>query len=420
MGRRILVSLVVLGLLAAGCKQKTETQAPAGGNLSGTTITFSISLAEAEKQAIQDLLADFQKDTGAKVNLTAVTSADLPAKLKVDVDAKKPTIHLFAQDNLALRPLVDEELVEDLSDVKLPSGIVEALVPEKFDGKQFFLPFRPNVRVAYVNKDRFESANADAPKTTDDLKATAEKLKAKGGTGKVTLSLAEGDPGAVTISEWIVSFGGNPVVLNDEGSVKAFEFIQSLWKDGLLAKESLQGKFDTEVDNLQGETAWFAQNWPFTTSELAKQGVLSKFEVYEGYKGPSRAAHVIGGDVLGVPKGVSGNEMKAALALANFLISKEAQQTLAEKNAWPSVRDDAYGQVPKDQKTTFDAINKALEDGWYRPNLPYWKDVSEQLNAGIRRIIQGGEPAKTVLDELHAKVQNAAQQSGSQYPPPND
>jgi trehalose transport system substrate-binding protein len=419
MGRRILVSLVVLGVVATGCRQQTPTQQGGGGDLAGTTITFSTSLAQAETAAIQDLLPEFQRTTGAKVNLTAVTAADLPEKLKVEVPANN-TIHLFAQDNVSLRVLVDGNLVEDLSDVELPDGIVPALVPAKFDGKQLFLPFRPNVRVAYVNKDRFESANADAPKTTTDLRATAEKLKAKAGAAKVTLSLADGDPGAVTISEWIVSFGGNPVLLNDEGSIKAFEFIQSLWKDNLLARESLLGKFDTEVDNLQGETAWFAQNWPFTTSELVKQGLISKFDVYEGYAGPDRAAHAIGGDVLGIPRGVSGDEKRAALALANFLISRETQQTLAEKNAWPSVRDDAYGQVPDDQKQTFEAIQEAMKDGWYRPNLSYWSDVSEQINVAITRVIENGENAKTVLDELHAKIEAAAKAKGAQYPPPTE
>lgn len=422
MRRHFVVALMIVVLVASACGGGDDAGGGGGGGggdnrLAGTNITFSISLAQEEQQAVRKLLDQFERRTGAKVAQTAITSADLPPKLKVEVSAGRPTVHLFAQDNLALAVLVQDGLVEDLSDVQIPDGVLPSMVPEKFGGKQYFLPFRPNVRVAYLNEERFRSANAQRPTTVEELRAAAEKLKAAGGSGKVTLSLAQGDPAAVTISEWIVSFGGNPLVLNDEGSVRAFEFIQGMWRDGLLARESLLGKFDTEPDYLQGETAWLAQNWPFTSKELAEQGLLDRFLVYEGWRGPARAAHVIGGDVLGIPKGVTGPEKEAAVELARFLMSKEAQQALAEENAWPSIRGDAYGEVAEDQRETFTAIQAALKDGWYRPNVVYWSDVSEQMNAGIRRILEGGENPRRVLDELHGRIRAAAQQKGAQYPP---
>jgi trehalose transport system substrate-binding protein len=139
--------------------------------------------------------------------------------------------------------------------------------------------------------------------------------------------------------------------------------------------------------------------------------------VYEGWRGPSRAAHVIGGDVLGIPRGVSPEQRRAAVELAQFLMSKEAQETLAERNAWPSIRSDSYGTVPAEQRETFDAVQKALQDGWYRPNVVYWSDVSEQMNAAVRRILEGGENVTTVLNELHARIETAARQKGAQYPP---
>lgn len=409
----------VLALVAAACGGGGDGGGTAGdGQFRGTDLTFSISLAEEERAAVQDVLDQFREETGAAVNLTSVSSQDLPQKLRVEVGAGRPTVHLFAQDNLALRVLVDENLVEDLSDVELPDGIEQSMVPEKFNDKQFFLPFRPNVRIAYVNRDRFRQAEAEAPSTVEDFRTAAEKLKAEAGSPKVTLSLAEGDPAAVTISEWIVAFGGNPLVLNDEGSVRAFEFLQGMWRDELLVKESLQAKFDTEVDYLQGETSWLAQNWPITSAQLSEQGLLEKFRVYEGWRGPERAAHVIGGDVLGIPRGVAGRQKEAAIELAKFLMSGTAQETFVERNAWPSIRGDAYGNVPEEQRQTFEAIEKALEDGWYRPNVSYWSDVSEQMNAAVQRIVVGGEPVKAVLDELHGRIETAARQKNAEYPPP--
>jgi trehalose transport system substrate-binding protein len=413
-----------LALVAAACGgggEKAATSPGATGNFQGVTITFSDSVAESETAAVQEILGKFESETGAKVNLTTVTAQDLPQKLQVEVSSNSHTIHLFAQDNLALATLVDKDLVEDLSDVQIPSEVQPALIPDKFDGKQYFLPYRPNVRVTYVNKDRFSAAGVSPPKTVDEYKTVAEKLKAAaGGQGKVTVSFADQPdtgPLGVTMSEWIVSFGGDPLIMNDNGSVQAITFLQGLWKEGVFAKESLKAKFDTEVNYLQGETSWLATNWPFTTAELDKTGILDKFDVYEGWAGPARAAHVIGGEVLGIPKGVTGKEKDAALALAQFLVSKEAQQTLVAKNSWPSVRTDALAEVPSNQKSTFDAIQAALKNGWYRPNVVYWSDVESAMDDVIHNAIVGGQDVKTVLDAAHDKIAAAAQSKGAQYPP---
>jgi trehalose transport system substrate-binding protein len=419
-----LVGLIsVLALVTAACGGKKSPTTPSvtgGAALAGTTITFSDALAESEQAAVQKVIGMFEDQTGAKVNITQVTAQDLPQKLKVEVDSGNHTIQLFAQDNLALATLVDQDLVEDLSDVQIPDGVTPALIPEKFDGKQFFLPYRPNVRVTYVNKDQFSAAGATAPQTTDDYKSAAEKLKAAAGTGKVTLSLADQPdtgPLGVTVSEWVVSYGGDPLILNDSGSVDAFTFLQGMWKEGDFADESKLAKYDTEVDYLKGETSWLATNWPFTTAELATTGILDKFDVYAGWKGPSRAAHVIGGEVLGIPKGISGKQKDAAIALAQFLTSKEAQTILVAENSWPSVRSDALADVPAEQKSTFDAIQTALADGWYRPNVVYWSDVEAAMDDAVSRILYNGEDAATVLNEEHDKIAQAAQSKNASYPP---
>lgn len=412
----------VLGLVGAACGGGGGTAGPsASGSLAGTTITFSDSVASSEQAAVQEVLKNFQDQTGIKVNLTQVTASDLPQKLKVEVNSGRHTIQLFAQDNLSLATLVDQGLVEDLSDVQIPSGVTPALVPQKFSGKQYFLPYRPNVRVTYANKDRLAAAGVSPPTTVDQYKAVAEKLKATGGgQGKVTLSLADQPdtgPLGVTMSEWIVSFGGNPLILNDSGSVQAFTFLQQMWQEGDFAKESLQAKYDTEVNYLQGETSWLATNWPFTSASLADAGILDKFTVYAGWQGPVRAAHVIGGEVLGIPQGVTGRQKEAALALAQYLMSKDAQQILVAKNAWPSIRSDALGSVPAEQKSTFAAIQQALQNGWYRPNVVYWSDVEAAMDKAVQEVIQNNQPAQAVLDQMNAQIAQAAQSKGAPYPP---
>ena len=404
----VVTSLAVV-VTTSACGRADDAERPG--------VVFSASLAEDEKPALREVLERFRAESGITVTLVGVTAQDLPEKLKVEVGAGRPTIDLFAQDNLALRSLVDGGLVQPLDDVAVPEAVIPAMVPPRFDGARYFLPFRPNVQVTYVNRNRLAESGVSRPQTVAELRAVAKAFKDRRGAPKVALALAEGAPTAITIAELVLSFGGDPVSLNDAGSVAAFEFLAGLWRDGLLARESLVAKYDTQVDHLVSETAWLAPNWPFTSGVLARQALLDRFEVYEGWRGPVRAAHVVGGDVLGIPRGVAGSRRERAVRLAAFLMSREAQERLVAGNAWPAIRADAYGQVPAAQRETFEAVRRALDDGWHRPGVPYWSDVSDAMNEAVRRILQGGEPVRPVLDQLHVAVAEAARRKGAPYPP---
>lgn len=430
---RWLIPLTCMALTTAACGGPPAGYG--GGRFAGTTITFSISVSDDERPAVQALLSRFQKETKARVDLQAVGRFRSQGGSRVNLVSSKspdalierlraqsgghgaPAIQLFAQDNLALKALVDEGLVEDLSEVAVPGEVSPSMMPSKFGGKQYFLPFRPNVRLTYIDRQLAERAGVAAPTTVLELKAAAERLREVTGRPQVTLSLAQGDPAAVTLSEWIVSFGGDPLVLNDSGSQRALQFLQDMWKEGLLARESLFAKFDTEVTNLESGASSLAQNWSVTSAALANHGALDRFVVYPGWSGPDRAVHVVGGDVLGIPRGVTGRSRDAALALAGFLMSREAQEYLVEHNAWPSIRDDAYGQVPKEEGPTFAAIRVALKDGWFRPSVSYWPEVTQAMTEAVDRILLQYEPVGEVLDALHGRLAAAALAQGSAYPP---
>jgi trehalose transport system substrate-binding protein len=98
-------------------------------------------------------------------------------------------------------------------------------------------------------------------------------------------------------------------------------------------------------------------------------------------------------------------------------MSHEAQEILVAENAWPSVRDDALGQVPEEQQETFDAIQEALQNGWYRPNVAYWGDVDEAIDQAIQQIVVDGQAVQSTLDGLHDQVEQAANDAGAEYPP---
>jgi trehalose transport system substrate-binding protein len=148
-------------------------------------------------------------------------------RLARETPAGTPTIDLLAEDNLALWPLVHRGLVQALPDVPDPPEVPENLLPPRFADKRYFLPFRPNVRLIYTDR-RCLPAGLPPPTTLAALGSAAGKLRSKWGVPKLTLSLAPGDPTAVTISELILAFGGDPRVLNGRESVHAFTYLARL------------------------------------------------------------------------------------------------------------------------------------------------------------------------------------------------
>ena len=359
------------------------------------------------------LASRFRDESGIKVKLIRTTATERLDMLR----SGDPGFQLFAEDIVDLRPL--KTLVQ-APGVKPPGSIYPKMVDVlHFDGESLFLPFRPNVRLMYANKEMLRKADVVAPRTFEEFKDVARRLKDKNrGKPVVTLSLSDDDkggPAAVTISELILGQGGDPRVLNSDASVRAFQFLRDCWQEGLLAKESLFAKHNTEVGYLKGGTVALAQNWAFTSSELDKAGKLDDFEVNPGWQG--LRAHVIGGDALGIPRVVSGKEKEAAIKLAQYLMSDGAQRFLAAEISWPSIQPKINDDL-RQQSETFRAIAEALEDGWYRPTDRYWADAKPEgetdapklmdmttaMNQAVERVLRGSEPVKQILDGLHERI----------------
>jgi len=374
-------------------------------------VTFVTGLAEEERQVVGDLLNQFQSQAGMQVKMVQMESQDVVNQLKAKKQANKVDVDLIAQDNLRLGPLVSGGLVEDLSGEKnrIPESAIEALLPVgQFDGKNYFLPYRPNVEITYYNSTKFNGYGLKPPETWDDLLATAQSLKDKEGVGKVAIQGSAGDALTVTVFEFIKQAGGDPLVLNDPGSVQAFDFLKQL--EPLMTPEYQTAKFDTMNTILSNDTAYLGSNWPFGISVIVDKNGRKDIKAYHGWKGPNKESHVLGGEVLGVPIGAPNKA--GALQVADFLMSKDTQGTLLSKLGWPPMRTDAFGSVPDWQTEYFQAVQQALKSVDARPNVAYWDDASRAMNDAFRDVVQQKQPTKDTLDKYAAAIQRAKQANG--------
>jgi trehalose transport system substrate-binding protein len=339
----------------------------------------------------------------------AIISSDVPPEqlgqlLQAMVRAGQVTIDVFAQDNMRLLELVRAGVVQDLTAYqdRIPGTVPRALIEAgRFGGRLYFFPYRPNVQIVYYNAPRFERHGLSPPKTWLDLLHVARTFREKEGIGRVLFTAWGGAPTATLLYEWITSADGDPLVLTDPKTVETFRFLQRLWP--YLSPDSRQAKWDTTNQFLAQESAYLAQNWPFGVRLLVQEYGKTAIQTYSGWAGPARKAHVIGGEVLGIPSG--SRDPGLALDFIRFMQSRSVQEILTMRLGWPAVRTDAYDQVEAWMRPHFDAITEALEHGIFRRNLPYWPDYEKLLNEAFVRIVVRGEAVEGTLHVLQARLE---------------
>lgn len=393
---------------------------PTGGGAltreyAGTTIRWSESLAEDERKVFDDtILPDFEDKTGIKVQFLQIESADFVRQLQAQVQANKVQVDIFGQDNNSLAPLVANNLIEDLSEYKsmIPAETLETLLPVlSFKDTLYFLPYRPNVQITYFNTGAFDSNNLQTPKTWDDLMNVAEAFKKKDGVGRVAVQASPEEgagPVGVTVTEFIWQAGGDPLVLNSPESQAAFEFLQKLNPN--LSPQTPTAKFDTMNTYLSNNSVYLAQNWPFGVNVIVEQNGRKDIHTYSGWAGPAGEFHVLGGEVIGIPKGSPNKD--AALVFAQYLMSKETQELLTKELAWPSIRSDAYGQVEDWQKPYFESVQASMAKSKARPNEVYWGEVQRIMGDAWNEIVSGGGDVKSGLDKYQGQLEQAKKAAG--------
>lgn len=390
-----LMPILVLVLISIGCSQKSSIN----------TLTVTMSLGEDEWRVLrQDVFPLFEKRYNVEVKSYQIESGQLATKLEALQLAQKSEVDLFAQDNMNLALLVNKELILDLSEYhnKIPKGVMPSLIEAcKFEDKLMFMPFRPNVQIIYYNEEAFSKYDLALPLDWQELLKVAERFKQEEGIGRVLLKGFGGNPTATQVYEFILQAGGRPYSFNDVGCLEAFKFLQSL--SPYLSVESKRAKWDTTNDILAKSEAYLAQNWPFGVRILVKKYGLKFLKTYSGWRGPAGEFHVIGGDVFGIPKHSKNRGL--ALNFILFMQTKEVQEILVSKLGWPSIREDAYGQVEEWQRPYFESVKEALKHGVFRENITWWPVYEKYISEAFREIVIESASVEQTLNKYKKKLE---------------
>lgn len=386
--KKILTVLLAL-IMLVGCGQKDHKD---------DKLTVTMALSEEEWTVMREaVFPKFEQEYGIEIEGVQVEASDVVKQLEAMKNAGEVSIDVIAQDVNNTSLLVEKDLVEDLSqysDILPDSTIGKLSEAGKFDGKLYFMPYRPNVEINYFNSKKFDEMNLEAPTNWEELLHVAKTMKEKEGIGRVALKIKlSGD--VIEIAEFIRSAGGDVLDLRSEGTKIAFEYLQELWPH--LSENTLKAGFSSTNDFLAKEEVYYAPNWPFGVNIIVRDGGKEEIKTNHGFSGPEGMVKTLGGEVLGVAKG--SNNKEEAIKFIEYLQTKEVQELLLKENGWPSFRDDVYGSVEDWQKPYFESTVKALETAVPLPNVPYWNEVNQALNDALKEVVIDQKDVEETLEK---------------------
>ena len=372
-----------------------------------TEVSVMMGLGEIEWRTMRErIFPPFEQQYGVTIRSIQAEAADAVKKLIAMHRAGRMQVDLIAQDILLLQPLVDAGMMADLSAYQHeipPTALPQLIDVGTFNGVLYFMPYRPNVQIAYYHAPKFAAYGLQPPRTWDELLAVAQRFKTEEGVGRVLLHGTLDLNTTTHVVEFIWAAGGNPLALNEPGSVQAFTFLQRLAP--ALAPETRRANWNTTNSFLGTESVYLARNWPFGVHLLVQQAGKTQIKAYAGWRGPVQEAHVLGGEVLGIPKGARHRDL--ALDLMRYLMSKPVQESLVSALGWPSLRSDAYGTIEPWQTSYFAAVQEALRHARPRPHVPNWAEVDRALSGAFREIVYEGRPVQATLDRFQLQLQQA-------------
>ena len=374
------IIIVIIVVAAGGIYFYSTTTAPP----SKVTVSFYEALAPSEQSFMTNTIIPQFEQANPNINVQLVNepaASDVATSVEALVKGNNAGTTLVGIDNLVVGELVYGNDLMDLSPVVSnmePSGLIssaQAMVSyeKTVYNAIYFLPFRSNIPLTFYSKAAFTKAGiASPPTTTAQLSADLQALSSAGYNAPLMIQGGGRDASAPTeLYQWIVQFGGNPFLLNDSGSVAAFNYLSGL--SSYYSAGYDQAYWGTYTGLSSGSYQLLDYQWPSVNNLLTNATLgmtTSTLGVYPGPAGPSNSNHLLGGDVLVVPKGAT--NIDAIEKFANFLLSAQPQQEMLVQQSWVAVNSQAYQNLPSNYTEVGAALQQAINSGVFLRNPTPW------------------------------------------------
>ncbi len=418
------IMIATAGLLAAACTGGgPQTAEPRTSDEDGKAKSIRWLIEEPEDaaalKALKQHVSTFEKQSGIKVETSTLPFDTMRTVLQTQLrSGEGPDVFNWGSGPSFGGALIEAGLVQDITDAYEQNGWqIYDFAKERVssDGKVFGIPGEMETIGVFYNKDIFKKLGIDEPKSLDDLRAAAEKVRA---AGMVPFAVGnkEGWEGGHLLSMALsseVGSDGVEAILNGEKSwnspevVSAFQIWKDFDEDGLLPKSPTSVDYDTSTSLFFSGEAAMIPTGSWLVGEIDDN---AKFEAgYVPFPAPDGPGIFTGGLGSGPFVSASTAKKEEAIEFLNFLASPEhGRWTVENLHTIPAQPIDAenlkvsplFAQVLEDTAKfskggdfgynidvmVSDAVNKAMYDGMQ--GVMTGQRTPEEAAAGMEKAAQ--------------------------------
>ncbi len=189
------VCLAVLALAAAACSSKKQSTSGSGAQkYAGVSVNVLTFTGPQIAEPLQRRAPDFQRLTGAKINVVTVPFSDLYTKILTDLATGTNSYDAFVFDPQWLGDFVPPGYLEDLTSRVQGDSTIQwnDIAPffrdfsASFQGKTYTVPLDGDFQMAYYRSDLLKKDGLQPPATWDDYLSIAQRYQGKdlNGDGK--------------------------------------------------------------------------------------------------------------------------------------------------------------------------------------------------------------------------------------------
>lgn len=421
--RTIAVSILLIIVVLAACQ---------GGGGGGTGQTRTLNLAVnsgVEGEALKAAAADYEAQTGVRVQIAEFPYANLFEKELVDLNASTGAYDLIMLDDPWFPRFAEAGHLTDLTPFfqrkNLPGPDADfvpaslALCRHPYEsGSLYALPYVGNSQLFFYRRDLFEKHGLPLPPATwDEVLAAARVIHEREGAGApgggrlhgYVMRAAQGNAAVADFMPIFWAFGaemfdaeGRPTVNSPEG-VAALKLMLELGRYAPPGYASFNAD-EVSAHLLQG-TAAMSINWPAwigAFSDPARSKVLGKVEFANlpGAKNPGRAE--IGNWLVAVP--ASAQNKEAAFDFLLWATSPEQMKRSALRGNPPTRRSVFTDAELLARFPAYPAQLRSLESSRPRPRTPLWNEIENAFGVFLSKANSGELSAEEAMNQANARI----------------
>jgi len=401
---------------------------PASAQMKYDGVTLNLASQNDQFAAVLAAAApEFQKLTGAKVNVDILSYPELLTKITADYVGHTKGYDIATVDivwsgqfaeagyTVDLTPWIKRDAAEIKLDDIYPS-LLSAL--GGYGGKQVAFPFAGYANVLAYRKDLYEAAGLKPPATMEELVADAIKLT--DAKKKIYGFVANGQKGPAVAQDWMQynrQFGGSILDASGKPALNSPANIASV-----VAYKKL---FDEAAPPGAADYDWGGREESF------KQGLVANMQTWSigaaDYDNPAASKVVgknaimltpsskgqpikfgIGGWSLGINADIDPKKQEAAWAFIKWATSPEVHKELNLHGAGSYLRKSELTDKELLAKYPFlPVIATSFEngDGDFRPRIPQYPELQDLIGGAINAVLVGQADPKTAMDGIQAKAE---------------